>query len=401
MNPNDSISTEGHDPVQASERLGKLIDQMLEKCPDATILVAMIIDTCAPNQEPQTQKFQSLVPGVVQSRKNAGHHVLAVDFTTFGTQNLGDCIHPTNDGYKLMGHYWYDFITQIPRDWIKAPVGDDPVRPDRHDPSLNGGIDNNIPAPNYGKSPLEWKPDGPYKQLRDWAVGAGPAKCLSGPSWTATGEITGGIGKNGDWKYHKDWAHAGQVFDGKGLSKENVRLHDMDGDGKADYVWVDSNTGELRCWLNKLPGGWTAAGSNNSIISSGAGKGDTVFLADLNGDGLDDYLVFSPFTGSVHAYFNFGPDANSANGWKFVDGGEVATGVPHANLATIRFPDINGDGRADYVYVGKGGSLNHWLNTGSVGGTDILYHPQGGITTGAVDDFSKLVFGDVRLHRPA
>ncbi|KAL6900231.1 carbohydrate esterase family 3 protein [Trichoderma evansii] len=128
MNPDSSISTEGNDPVAASLRLGSLIDKMVESCPDAVILVAMIIGTCRAEQAPQTEMFQSLVPGVVMSRFQAGNHVLAVDFSTFALSNLRDCIHPTNQGYQLLGDYWYDFITQIPQGWITEPVGNDPKR---------------------------------------------------------------------------------------------------------------------------------------------------------------------------------------------------------------------------------------------------------------------------------
>jgi hypothetical protein len=62
---------------------------------------------------------------------------------------------------------------------------------------------------------------------------------------------------------------------------------------------------------------------------------------------------------------------------------------------TLRFPDINGDGRADYVYIGKGGSLGHWLNTGTQGGQDVLFQAMGGIATGAAPDISKLFFADI------
>jgi hypothetical protein len=89
---------------------------------------------------------------------------------------------------------------------------------------------------------------------------------------------------------------------------------------------------------------------------------------------LDDYLVVDPSKGSVRAWWNFGPDKSWDNGWKFVPGDEIASGVPHANLKTLRFPDINGDGRAGYVYIGEGGSLEHHLNTGSPGGRDVLFH---------------------------
>ncbi|KAJ0274680.1 hypothetical protein CBS470a_011656 [Colletotrichum nupharicola] len=129
MNPNPDISTEGNDPAAAAARLGALIDQMLEACPDATVLVAQIINTCVADQRPQTEVFQGLIPDIVEQRQNASKHVLAVDFAALGDGILrSDCIHPSDEGYRTMGDYWYDFITQIPKDWITQPVGDDPDR---------------------------------------------------------------------------------------------------------------------------------------------------------------------------------------------------------------------------------------------------------------------------------
>ncbi|PNY28211.1 Uncharacterized protein TCAP_01865 [Tolypocladium capitatum] len=141
MNPNGAISTEGNDPHGAVARLGALIDQMIKACPDAVILVAMIIDTCEPAQWPATREFQSLIPDAVQRRLDDGHHVLAANFTSFPTSQLRDCIHPTNQGYHLMGDYWSDFIAQVPRDWIQAPVGPNPDRPSG---SGNTGINKTL-----------------------------------------------------------------------------------------------------------------------------------------------------------------------------------------------------------------------------------------------------------------
>ncbi|KAL0935641.1 GDSL-like Lipase/Acylhydrolase [Colletotrichum truncatum] len=129
MNLNELISFEGNDPAGAALRLGALIDKIIAACPDAAVLVAQIINTCDPGQQPGTEVFQKLIPEVVQKRRDDGHHVLAVDFAAAGDDILSkDCIHPDDDGYHKMGDYWYDFITQIPKDWINQPVGDDPKR---------------------------------------------------------------------------------------------------------------------------------------------------------------------------------------------------------------------------------------------------------------------------------
>jgi lysophospholipase L1-like esterase len=128
LNSNNVISTEGNDPAAAAKRLGLLIDKFIDACPDATILVAMIIGTWDPAQAHRTHQFDALVPGVVRQRRDAGKRVLAVDFTSFPNKLLRDGIHPTNEGYNVFGDYWYDFVTQIPVEWIQPPVGDDPDR---------------------------------------------------------------------------------------------------------------------------------------------------------------------------------------------------------------------------------------------------------------------------------
>lgn len=128
MNLNPAVSTEGNDPVAAAQRLGTLIDSMAEACPDAAILVAMIIGTCDPARAPATGQFQGLIPDVVRRRRDAGRRVLAANLTAFPTAELQDCIHPSQSGYRLLGDDWADVVSQVPRDWIRKSVGADPVR---------------------------------------------------------------------------------------------------------------------------------------------------------------------------------------------------------------------------------------------------------------------------------
>ena len=247
MNPNRDVSKEGNDPEEAADRLGKLIDKMTKECPDATILVAMIINTCREQQSPATKEFQKLIPGVVESRNDAGRHVLAVDFTSFKTSDLQDCIHPSNDGYKIMGDYWYSFIHQIPDDWIKDPKGPDP---DRLDESTNGGIDKDIPRPDWGTSPIQVTSKDAVAKAAAAAAGGkdGLAACGASPKWKSAGKVAlGNIGHNGDWKYHSNWEEAGELARGVGKDKRYVRLHDMNGDGKAGKFWMPPPAYYMTC----------------------------------------------------------------------------------------------------------------------------------------------------------
>ncbi|EWZ92362.1 hypothetical protein FOWG_07509 [Fusarium oxysporum f. sp. lycopersici MN25] len=127
MDLRPSISKEGNDPKDAATRLGDLIDKIVRYCPDAAILVAIPLASCD-TEKPKMPIYRALIPGLVRQRRKDGDHVIAVDFSTFDLGELRDCLHPTNEGYSIMGDYWYDFIKQVPKGWIKEPVGDDPKR---------------------------------------------------------------------------------------------------------------------------------------------------------------------------------------------------------------------------------------------------------------------------------
>ena len=93
----------------APERLGSLIDQIISKLPNALIVVAKIIPE--PSKASDITSFNNAVPQVVQSRANAGKHVILVDqFTGFPSSELGDGVHPNQAGYSRMAGVWYPAI---------------------------------------------------------------------------------------------------------------------------------------------------------------------------------------------------------------------------------------------------------------------------------------------------
>ncbi|UZP33692.1 hypothetical protein NXS19_001508 [Fusarium pseudograminearum] len=140
MDRRSSISKEGSEPKGAANRLGHLIDQIISYCPDAVVLVAIPLSSCD-RFKSKMPEYRAMIPEVVRQRREDGKHVMAVDFSTFDLKNLRDCLHPTNEGYKIMGDYWYDFLAQVPEGWIKEPVGDDPVREEENGVGLLVGVD--------------------------------------------------------------------------------------------------------------------------------------------------------------------------------------------------------------------------------------------------------------------
>ena len=93
----------------APERLGSLIDQIITKLPSALIVVAKIIPE--PSKANDITTFNNAVPQIVQTRANAGKHVILVDqFTGFPSSELGDGVHPNQAGYTRMAGVWYTAV---------------------------------------------------------------------------------------------------------------------------------------------------------------------------------------------------------------------------------------------------------------------------------------------------
>lgn len=93
----------------APDRLGSLIDQIVTDLPDALIVVAQIIPE--PSKASAITAYNSAIPQVVQTRANAGKHVILVDqFTGFPASELGDGVHPNQAGYARMAGVWYAAI---------------------------------------------------------------------------------------------------------------------------------------------------------------------------------------------------------------------------------------------------------------------------------------------------
>ncbi|HEY3496657.1 MAG TPA: SGNH/GDSL hydrolase family protein [Polyangiaceae bacterium] len=97
-------------PNGAPDRLGTLIDQIVQELPDTLLVVSNIIPL--PMSASAVNTYNAAVPGIVNARKDAGKHVVLVDqFTGFPTNELGDGVHPNQAGYARMARAWYPAIS--------------------------------------------------------------------------------------------------------------------------------------------------------------------------------------------------------------------------------------------------------------------------------------------------
>ena len=167
------------------------------------------------------------------------------------------------------------------------------------------------------------------------------------------GQVASGVGSGASQFPPGKWWDRGTVYEGHGKGGF-IHLADLDGDGKEDYVWVHPDTGASSLYRNTGNfDKWHAVGQ----VSSGIGEGAGVRFADINGDGRADFLWISP-EGSVRYYRNGGPSSDGK--WIWFDEGIIVSGRGKREL--LIFADLDGDGRADLAVLGANGSIAGFLN---------------------------------------
>ncbi|MEU2896254.1 FG-GAP-like repeat-containing protein, partial [Streptomyces sp. NPDC001273] len=169
--------------------------------------------------------------------------------------------------------------------------------------------------------------------------------------------------------------------------------------GRADYVVINAD-GSVRAWTNGGPkaGGGDWIWRPQGTIASGVGAaGRNVRFADLNGDGRADYVVINA-DGSVRAWTNGGPKAGGGD-WIWSTQGTIASGVGAAGR-NVRFADLTGDGRADYLVVHADSAVDLWANGGpKPGGGDWYWASQGTTASGVGAPGSQIQFADIDADR--
>lgn len=100
----------GSMPATAGERLGPLLDQILETKPEALLVVGTITPLTG-NGSANIPPYNTAVKEHVTTRAAAGKHIMLVDqFDDFPSTELADGVHPNQAGYDRMGEKWYAAI---------------------------------------------------------------------------------------------------------------------------------------------------------------------------------------------------------------------------------------------------------------------------------------------------
>ncbi|KAK6432924.1 hypothetical protein LTR95_010905, partial [Oleoguttula sp. CCFEE 5521] len=372
----------------AGARLGTLIDRLFSAMPGVTIVTSTLLPNGNSNTQANIKIFNAQIPGVVTSRQRAGKKITYVDFSSsyFSLADIGsDGTHPTSAGYAKMAEVWYQGIqVSNSRNWLTAPATVSGVS-DSDASSGTVRVCNKVPGTAIGPVQTQMdsgSDDGAYvhtgAQLAGFAGFKNPSTVNFNnplPEGVFWADINGdgiddyvyvgsnsnyglgvalslGAGKMGDYLYY--------TFS-PSCNMPGVRFADMTGDGRDDFCCLGPDGG-LVCWQN-TPGSDTRSPnwvSMGTVKSSEGYPQAQVRLADIDGDGRADYLVFDATTSNIYGWRN-GATSNTAPAY-WVAINSVFSGLPAHALAGWRFVDLNGDKKDDLVWVDANGQVTTWIN---------------------------------------
>ena len=421
------------DPNNAPARLGKLIDQLVAACPDAAILVAELTPGADPVIQARIATFNAAIPSIVQARVSAGKHVMAVNMSSaITTADISpDGEHPSDEGYKKMADVWLAGLEQVnTMGWITEPVTA---------PSASASVGKSAPTGTATSSVSN-------KGTKAGKAGSGGTGCLRNVIWFKEGQIDNGdkLGANmwpgfvctdqyispsptppNTMKSTNQTQNSSQnsctctpdnghsyieplsgpsCADMSTPQASAVHFADLTGSGRADYLWVSTN-GSVHAFYNQggPKGGDDAvqvSWQDQGIITPGSvvcAYRSQIQFADLDGDGRAEYLLVHP-NGSVEAWLNQG-SKDSANPAKisWLYQGLIFAGIGE-NGAGTRFADLDGSGKADYIFVAANGSLTALANTGPKDPQNparVSFAPFTVLAPDAVATRDEIVFADI------
>ena len=102
----DNVST-------APDRLASLIDQILTADPTVTLLVGQLPVNSNATTQARITTYNNQIPGIVQTRVNAGKHVYTVSMSSLTLSDLSDGLHPNDGGYQKMADAWDAAIEHV------------------------------------------------------------------------------------------------------------------------------------------------------------------------------------------------------------------------------------------------------------------------------------------------
>ncbi|KAG2421959.1 hypothetical protein HFD88_005935 [Aspergillus terreus] len=366
------------DPANAGERMRSLIETLIGAPDMANTLI--VLSTLIPsgsttleaNRPSVNAQFRELV---LDMREAQNVSIVLADmdppapspgnnWITY-PDNFADNKHPNDYGYSQMADIWYNAI-------YNAAVAELIVKPADLDISSTGTCDKEYGSGVYAGGFTQQgsgEDDGIYRHDSEY----------SGALFT----VRAGKGAADPYK-DDDELH---FFFGRLYTRayDDMMIFHKDKDSGA--VTFVSYTNNVHTEEQEFTKGGTFSTHNN------CNPGGVHFI-DINGDGLDDYICIA-LDGTTYASINNGDgDAKSNKPPSFTDIGLWKSPEGY-DQAHVRLADIDGDGRADYCGLADNGDVTCWRN-GWIEDIPAYWQPLGKRFTGKVmGDLRGVRFEDI------
>jgi hypothetical protein len=374
---NDMRLTRTDDDIaQSAKALEHLLDQTKKHTPDALLVVAQICpvdmarenSTAVADYDERIKKYNQHLQKIVERKARSGWRILSAPIhdsldkkKDIGTLERVDGIHPNEHGYTKMANIWYETLkTADSKNWIgemglSNGHGSVPCEAGAKYRFYN--LYGTTPYPGTDSLSRPSKYEGFV--CRDSTSTPDACLCSDGGSETIISRL------------HTKTRSCNEMAS---ASISAVKFADLNGDGKDDYIWLGAN-GELHSALSG-PGAAEDWGIAHPTFFNQSGvfspsevvSRSEVRLADLNGDNRADYIRVEP-NGRITAWYNnevysqqdTQPQANFTQPTVIFSGRSGSKVYPGAGL---QFADLDGDNRADLVYIGTDGEIIGFKNLG-------------------------------------
>ncbi|ETS78505.1 hypothetical protein PFICI_10567 [Pestalotiopsis fici W106-1] len=380
INAGTNDCTRSIDIQSIGERMSSLINDIwaADGMENTLILLSQVLKnadgTCTQNRVTINAQYNSLA----QTLRSQGRPISIISMDYIDLDDLQDGTHPTDYGYVKMANVWWTAIEEAAIDGLISAAGDmDTVSSNTCDKEYGSGTyaggltqrgsgvgDGIYYHESEGKDVVltissafdrgQWFFARLYGRGRDDLVG-----------WF---NATDGSQHYGVWKNNGDYntAKFDKIADMTASSyciPQGVHFIDLNADGYDDFVCINAE-GNMYAGINQKDGTATTPPTFKDIGLIKATEGwaqDRVRLADIDGDGRADYCIIDD-SGNVWCWRNGWVDDVPAY-WQALGLRFTAKGM--GDIRGVRFEDINGDGRDDWLWVSDVGQTTTWTNARS------------------------------------